>query len=1173
MPLMTNDGPHAPLLRLPNNLDPIKVFKGIRSELLNCSKLTWPGAILYVNNPTDLRRYMKSIKIEHGRRTAVPGPLKTLLDQGGIVVINWTEFSGRQKKDYMSMLEPGGTLMGIPVSPSVKIISIIQDKFRTGPRAFFTRSTAFLLSQSYEAPKEAVKSQASYDEFVEIDLYGMPNWRERLFGEIVVDESGYRLRENGALRVALNQKRNLRLINCPDTENFNKFLHRLRTEKCCYVNAEFIELPDGFIIQTLKKNQNLHHDNITIKSQPDEHSSIGVFCNANNLYECFRREVVDPVKRIRTETSPWFSTKESEFYLTERITREEWHELLDRYQEFSQHPITFTLLPGGEIEGVAIYSGEQNTNAETSFLVFTNDPDFYVNRLKETLLPEAIIVDVTPQMTYQELMAKLDDHRDEAGKVEFQYEPCVVMNNLLKGKSIILDGEMSLLLYQQLLPYLYPNLARFYQNGHEVQLKGQLICVMPLECRNLYPYHKIQIENISFEHYKELLTEEDRVLSQKIIFFFEMARQLNHRGVGQPPIPELNYRWLTSMIARVKDKCLQMIHPENPIKGLFHYNYPKNSDNYAFLCVIAKYLFSPERNIKTVHYQKWERLIKARKIINKDDFTKHCWKVFNCCYGKTLRELLGDSLESIIEFKKGKPSLKDPLVLEKLWGLLRSEEARENRVEVSQHHKPTQQLHTLFFNPTCRTIFLKSTPGTGKSYQTRQLRSELPEGHYFKGLMQIEPYLSAQPIDRETPLLIAPDEINMEEPGSLNILKGLFREGPFHHKGRYFQIAGERKLVGSGNPETYTNRYFHTFIQNYAETVLFELPHEDWLRKNIIEPELLGLNFTAEENSRIADKLLWSFYHVKDYEPHCEISLRDLRSLAQRFVVAKKLSDNVDEAVKRAQWHEFGFMIRDEQQRKAYQKAIEYTPVIKSLSVISVGNLWIPSTKYVHIEILEEDLAICAMATEKNRAYRRGILMEGPSGIGKSSLYKAILQGQGYEKNHPDPLKRYYEISLDDGDEAARLIIRALCDGSKIILDEIDTRIESLLIALMEGELPEDPTLVALIHEVVGERFEVKVGGFVMASQNPGEVVSLALQNRFHYLQATDYTDEELLAVMKEAKIAKPEFVLEKFNEARRRDPVNYNPRKLFEWMRRQLNRTSQESLEVKEDPHKKRLK
>ncbi len=1163
LPLLSKEAAHAPLLRLPNNLEPLKVFARIREELSGVVNSPRAKNVIYIHNPTDLRRYMKSVKIADGERKLVAGPLRQLLEEGGIIVINWTEFSKQQKASYMSMLEqPSGTLMGVPVTASVKIISLIQDKFRTGPRAFFSRTTAFLLSQSYSSSVSSIERSAISDEFIEVDLYGMPNWRERLFGEILVDELGYHIRENGALIRALTEKKNLRLVNCPDSENFNLFLQRLRVERRWYVNSQFIEIPASFVIQTDNKEHAIRNRNITIKNKPDEDSALGVFCNANNLYECFRREIVNPNTRMRTETLPWFATEESQFYITEVITREEWQELLDRFGDFTPRPITFTLLPGGAIQGVAEYAGEQSAEIETSLLTFSNDPDFYVNELKRHLLPDAIIVDVHSHMTYQELIAQLADRRDDSGKIEFEYSSCVVMDDLIKGRSIILNGAMSLLLYQQLLPYLYPNLARFDQNGKEVKLKGQLICVMPLECRDDYPYQYIQIEQITVDRYLELLPEADIEFAHKIMYLFKLAAGLNHRGIGQPPVPVLTYRRLTAMIARMKDESLQSVHLENPIKGLFHYDYPKNSDNYAFLAVVSKYCFAPESGDKSIHVQKWSRLRKARGIHTLADLEKHVWKALNCCYGKTLRALVGNSLDTVIQIEKGRPKLIDAHLAKKLFGILCSEEAKEKIEVMPSHHKQTQQLQTLFYHQATRAIFLKSKPGTGKSHQTRELRSQLPDGHYFKGIMQLDECLSADP-QNDRPIVNAPDEVNMELPGTLDVFKGFFRNGPMHYRGQYYRAKSQLKFVGSGNPESYPNRFFHLFLQEYAETVLFELPRTEWLRENIVEVELQASEFSTEEKNQISEKLLWAFFNIKEYEPHCEISLRDLRSLVQRFLVVYQLTHNIEESVRKSQWHEFGFLIRDVKKRQQYKEVINLGYEADVLSIEKVGNLYIPSTKYSLVEIIREDLAMCDDAAVRDFAYRRGLLLEGPSGIGKSSLYKAILEEQGYRKGSADPAKRYYEISLDEGEEAARLVIKAFCEGSKIILDEIDTRIEKLLIALMEGELPEDPDLVRLIHEVVGNELEIKAGGFVMASQNPGEVMSLALLNRFHYVQASDYTNEELKAVLIEAHIENPDHILNKFNEARSRDPVNYNPRKLFEWMRKQIEERHEENIVI----------
>ncbi len=1111
LPLLDEDAPHAPLLRLPSNLNPLQVYMSIRAELEAHDDLKWPKQFLYIHDPKDMKRYFKSILISGGERRFVPGPLVTHLDRGGILIINWTQFSDDQKAYYMSILEPKGTLLGHEVCASLKIFSLIMDSAPIGIRAFLSRTKPYKLNENYvvKSPKKPQEEPSA--EFLTIDLHYLPNWRERLITKVLRENQGYYLPNDGALLRAICEGKNLRIDNLPESESIVKFLERLEVEGEFFHNNEFVKLPPNFVIRTGTREQRLHSDNVSLLTHLSEDAVPGHFLNSNNLFECFSRQVVNNRLQCVLPAPGWFESC-NHFYITETITQGEWCELIEHASLFSERHFTFTLLAGGEIQNFATHNSAASPESENSQIVYSSDPDFCALRLQEEKYPGAIIVDVNPNMTYQQLLARLHDKRTTEGKALFSYEPHAVLYGLINGATIILNGQVSPLLYQQLLPFLYPKISRVFQNGLEVEPEGRLICVIPSKGQ-------------------EQLRLEDQEIVKKIELLFHFAQQLNHHDLGQPPLPVLTNRRLKAMIARLNDQSLRLIHRENPIKGLFNYDYPKQSENYAFLNVVAKYLFGPADDDSEKY-----RHVKCEPLSD--------WQVMNHCSGSTLRKLLGEPLEKAIKFKHGKAILCDETLVSTVRHRL-----SKAPTKTSTTYKPSENFKTLVKSENTIAIFQKGLPGTSKSHELRELQKTLGPGHFFRGLSQCSRWLATKPVN-EQPVIINLEEVNMLAPGMLDRFKGMTRDNRLmYEEGKYYVPTPLHKILGNGNPETFPNRYFHSFLSEYSETVFYTLPHDESIKHQIIVPILDDSKLNIPNKDEVIERLLLAFHHMKKFEAHREISLRDIISLVKRFVLIYRQLQNIEEAIQKTLWHEFGHSIRDAQKREEYKRFLGIVEHPQDeIEVFEVKHLLIPNTKYPMVEMNQEDLRICDMSAKTS--HRRGVIVEGPSGIGKSSLYKALLDLNGFTKNNPDPQFRYYEISVDDGDHAIRMCLKAYFNGSKIILDEFNSRLEELLNDLMEGVLPDQPYYTEIIQEIMGENPVILPGFFVCASLNPGQTISNALLNRFHCIHADNYTDEELLAILRKATVPDPEDVLTQFNEARAKNPDEYNPRKFFEWMR-----------------------
>ena len=216
--------------------------------------------------------------------------------------------------------------------------------------------------------------------------------------------------------------------------------------------------------------------------------------------------------------------------------------------------------------------------------------------------------------------------------------------------------------------------------------------------------------------------------------------------------------------------------------------------------------------------------------------------------------------------------------------------------------------------------------------------------------------------------------------------------------------------------------------------------------------------------------------------------------------------------------------------------------------------IYIPRSKYYLLDAIQQDLA---MHNELQKNCKRGVLIEGESGWGKSTFYRAILEQNGFIENSTDPKKCFRVINGGDPDAAERLI-NAFHAGEKVILEEanLEPSLEILLIQLLTGK---DRELKPALH----------AGFFVLASQNPSTEIarvslSEALYNRMHVLQATPYSNVDLIEIadysgIKESAV---DFV-EAFNRLKKEKPLDVTMRLFFKTLELIIENTNHSKIRL----------
>ncbi len=1126
------DAPRSPLLMLSQGMDPIEINAAILNEL---SPLP---AHLYIHSPADFTRYLRARKFENGRRKKIQGPLKDLIEKGGVLVINWNNFNATQKASYKSLLEENPTFKGEKVSPNLKVISLYSTNSPKACESFSTRTSLYILESNY-FNKNFPRAEHSNQQPLEIELFGLPNWRERLLGEVLRKGKNIYLTE-GMLIQAIKQKRPLLVNNLPDDPELKALLRRAETEGKIFYNGEMLAISPDFYVLSREKENAISAKNVKVVKASKDQTTPGIILNANNIHECIKRLVIDNKTHTADSNAPGWLNDFQHFYISDYISKGQWQELISKASALSGKDFTFSLLPGAEIEGLLKSDAPILINQNSS-LVFTNDPDFYCLQ-QETLADSTkkpLIIDITPKTTYQSLIANLLEKEDSEDNIEYTYEIQGMLEQLINGRDVILNGEISPILYQQLLPFLKPEIAITYLNGERVLAKGKLSLVMPASAKIGINPGEYAEKTYTLKDYREQFLEKDQDKITKLEYLFNVANELPHVGLGQPALPTFTQAYLVHLLEVLNKPKNERLHLSNPIKGLFHYDYSKNSQNYAVLNVLAKALFAPEGQPNKSRSQK----LKSFNINTLQDVQKNSWKILNACNVSVIRQILGDLKEGPIKISNGQAILSNEKI-SFLFNYVMKE--LDELPKKKNPEKSLNQVQGLLRDTKSRAIVLKGMPGSRKTFSIRQLKKELPEGHYHKGTHHIFDWVNTIPKFHK-PIILHLDEANMEEPSTWDMFKGLFRnESSIYYQDKEFKLSDQHKVVFTGNDETLPGRHFHRFFQHYAETIHFSMPLDEWINATFIKPVLTELKIP---DHKMSENLLWAFHHVKDYYPHFVISLRDMENLVNRLKYISDSEKDINTLVFKACCFEFACGIPDLKSRKQFIEALRSQIKPKpdkdkedaADHVIQIGDISIPESKKFILEVLEQDL-LCGS--------RKGILLEGNSGVGKSSLCKALLEKHGFT---------YYEITVDNSSTIPETLIKAYLQGAKVVLDELNLnpKVETLLNDLLEGILPADKEFVEMIKMIAGSENPEVVPGFqAFISQNGGEMdgrnpSSGAIRNRCHEIYFDAYTREDLVSIHAFNKILRPEVVVDQFFDEAQKKPGFTNTRKLFAWMKK----------------------
>lgn len=1065
--------------------------------------------IIYISCADDLLNTYETVHITDNEFNEIDGPVKLYLKESkGRVIINWTDFTKEQRAIYKSIMDKKQTLGDIEFT--MPIIGFIL-KNEVVNDVFLTRCDEIELPTHFIFEEQQTSYLGSEDSNIPvINLFHSENWATFLVENSILDGNDL-INKPGPLITAMIYGNPIAIRNPPlHDKSFNQFWQTLIAEGKVIFNGKTLQAKEGFCI-TIKN----HNDFI---QKP----------------ECFQQiEIPDPNKKIYNVSASAFDSL-FEIQIIDEQGKNHFHNgLLQQCQDNEQIIFDFELSTDhlqriyAELEKlkkttIINYSikckPECKTISELEFSenihVETNDPYFYIKTIQDKLDIANHNIFYLKENNWSELIEDIQLSK-VSKKIYISRKELSFIKKLMTGETVILSGEMNEHEFEN-FSSLFKSPAELLVNGSYVYPSGRLIWVSePLD--KLKAVKTIRLIP-DFLQYKNQLKTDIPGINEEILTKLELYLQLIQL------MDKGNFKLNSSQFTYQKCKAIceyavRYKHKQNPIKAIINYFYAKNSEEYAFLNVLAKILFSKNPN-NYVFRNKLNRY-------NLKDYKQaelHPWKILNCFSAVQLKS----AATAIVD------TIKHGHITDSIHALLKTfhnfipKDTSNNRYETQKH-----ELITVLKDETKDLIFITGEAGTGKTHLINELAMQINQ-HKPYTEKSIEQFFN----DTTSPIpILLLDEGNMLAPGHWEYLRA--------------KLSGKRKIVITGNPATYLGCHFHHIIWERAHVIWFGALQPNFIKSFVHARLVTHLN---EENINLATEIIFNTYDylLKEKSLLIEISLREIVDICFRLIHnPNKYKIDMPSFIAQTIYDEVSGIFTTVETRQKFklflEKNVSLLPELTPPLINDNNDFILTKEKEYVWRLIYDDLDLreINITNKINQGRKLGTLIEGPSGVGKTTIFIQALEQRGFSQYATDPQKRYYLITAGSLN-IEKILLKALNEGSIVVLDELNLapNIILLLNKLLQGcDLDDNPAIAAGFH--------------VFTSENPSYYLgcnesSRAIISRLHKIDMDDYSENELLFIGKKLKHPTPERLVKFYLELRKIDKT-VNARSFFRAAKRRI--------------------
>lgn len=1133
---------------------------------------TMPSDFVYIHETADIYQLLEPKEIETFQ--AVEGPLAQLITKGsGIVLIDWTNFTPNERAIYKCLIDNPPTLKGRPLPPNVRVVGMLENNVETND-VFLSRT------RSIPAPKHLLtnrnqKLASIASPAKQINLYHSEDWARLLLQEIEFADGKAKVLKKDLIE-AMEQGFPLEIMNPPlNDENFELLQMRLQAEGKILFNGKTVIAKEGFSIKV---------SNQPIAIKPPAPLSVlppltNIYnkryyinrANYSNLFKAYQISENDHItskEGILTTLKPGdhlILTSELEpgelALLNDNILKldENIRNQIQIYQYLEkQKPLTKTL--------DAFCQPIKSTHIESK------DVHFVAKQLQKKMnIASHNVYYATGENSWANFIENVNLKQGTTGLIA-KRTVSDLWKKLEKGETVLLIGDLPIE-DQELLetlfaptPYLYVNGERKEATGklfwaskpqlvstpltkateaydpsildYENALRNQLTAGQSTEAGLFMQtreinQHEIQLEENNPKKRKMTHVNEDAI--KKINEFFSFANKLTVRNI-LPNSTHFTYE----KYQKLYQKILANPQHTNPVKGILTYHYEKNSEEYAYINSISKMLFSND----SVNVRKKALNHLKEKIHCAADFDKHIWRIINCFSGKYILENFGIRPEDLTQDSLPQPNETIKAKVRAAINLEYMDQEQYKHPPSKQEKQKIRMKQGLLSDNSL--FFLLGEAGAGKTTAVRALEKEFSGAlQLFEGLEKLAEW-SLPTSDQQYKVLLI-DEGNMLPAERLEFLRGLTQSPPvLNHLGETTPLSQYHKVFVTGNPLSYAGREFHEVLWDCAEVIWFS-PFEESFIKHFV---LSSIERQCENHAVEIAEMVAQFFVAMTNDPDkmTDITLRDVENISAKILLYKDNNKypTWQECAKQAIYAELHGTLVNKEARERFRtrlgiKPLKYQSKIMESAVITEEKM--PIWDLINDDLLLRNHFLSAGA---QNVVKRGILLEGASGLGKSLMMSELLRANGFSLEAENTQMRYYQVTA--GDEGARaILLKAFDEGSIVILDELNL----------------DPELEDLLNKQLldpNNHTATKKGFMVLATQNPSHYagckpLSQAIQSRLHKVVMDEYSEKELQFIAEKKGHKKPEKFVSQFFKARKKYPRIVNTRTFFETLHRKLKK------------------
>ena len=435
--------------------------------------------VFYIDNPDQLNFTRSKLKIAEDGSIALTkeadlASFLSMSDGNRLLVVNWSVFSSKQKVALNTLLDREPTIAGSKIPEEVKIISL--DRVKTEDPSFASRHN--IAYQSFMRPKlidpllererevEAKVTVTKYTDNLPIDLLGLSDWRQALFGKISLNRDSL-IWHKSPFAIAIQEGNNnftISNIGSQAAKSLNDEFKLAQAKGYFDYHGYKLTLPDGFNIKVKSNDFDFSKFSAIEVSKDSKYNQEAEIVN-NHIFDLLLHQHHINEKGEYQETPGLIAqnaAKSLKLLITSELTEEQYYCMLNEASRFNVSlklylahgvKLPMKLKQTALTASSAPHSGQTMPVTNGPKIIVTNDLSSYKAQADQAVIN-------VEDFDFSTLISSITYQVSGAGFYDFHEHQSEFIEGLRKGNKFVLQGEFT----DEMLNILAPLIAKSQAN-------------------------------------------------------------------------------------------------------------------------------------------------------------------------------------------------------------------------------------------------------------------------------------------------------------------------------------------------------------------------------------------------------------------------------------------------------------------------------------------------------------------------------------------------------------------------------------------------------------------------------------------------------------------------------------------------------------------------------------